>query len=217
MLRKYSIFMMLLLATGSLVGISSIYQPTNVETQPQQQPQRLTPGQKLTVPGIEGTTQLPRDQQQFLNQAMSDTQLLDRLMPLIINRLDSKMLAQKILPHLTVTLRMGDNYGPIVEVKKDTGMAPASYHTAEARCPPGTRVMGGGGTIQSYTDGSIESMGPIPTQRFSVVAKMTGSGTILAYATCLGEVAIGLKDVQQPQQQSSQPLGPGGLLDLRKK
>jgi hypothetical protein len=87
----------------------------------------------------------------------------------------------------------GDSYGPLVEVKKDTGMVTDSYHTAEARCPPGTRVMGGGGTIQSFKDGSIESMGPIPTERFSLVAKMTGSGTIVAYATCLGEAAIGLK------------------------
>jgi hypothetical protein len=32
-LNKYSVFMMLLIVTASLVGISSIYQPAEVETQ----------------------------------------------------------------------------------------------------------------------------------------------------------------------------------------
>lgn len=36
MLTKTSVFMMLLLVTASLVGISTIYQPTSVTTQPQQ-------------------------------------------------------------------------------------------------------------------------------------------------------------------------------------
>jgi hypothetical protein len=36
MLRKSSAFMIVLLVTASLIGISSIYQPTNVETQSQQ-------------------------------------------------------------------------------------------------------------------------------------------------------------------------------------
>jgi hypothetical protein len=41
MLEKSSIFLMLLLGAGSLIGISSIYQPASVETQPQpQQPQQ---------------------------------------------------------------------------------------------------------------------------------------------------------------------------------
>jgi hypothetical protein len=191
MLRKYSIFMMLLLATGSLIGISSMYQPANVETQ-------LRSQEKLGItqpPGVAGTTQLPRDQQQFLNQAMSDKQLLDRLMPM----LDGKLLAQKILPHLKVTLPMGDSYGPLVQVKKDTGLAPDSFHNTEARCPPGTRVMGGGGSISTIqyggqpSDSSIVQMQPVPTQRFTLTAKMTDSGTILAHATCIGEAVIKLK------------------------
>jgi hypothetical protein len=195
MLRKYSIFMMLLLATGSLIGISSIYQPANVETQ-------LRSQEKLGItqpPGVAGTTQLPRDQQQFLNQAMSDKQLLDRIMPLIINRLDGKMLAQKILPHVQVVIPMGDNYGPLVEVNKDTGLAPDSFHNTEARCPPGTRVVGGGGSISTIQyggkpgDSSIVQMQPVPTQRFTLTAKMTDSGTILAHATCIGEAVIKLK------------------------
>jgi hypothetical protein len=43
MFKESSIFIMLLLGTGSLIGISSIYQPVYVETQPQQQqPNDLT-------------------------------------------------------------------------------------------------------------------------------------------------------------------------------
>jgi hypothetical protein len=198
MLKKYSIFMMLLLATGSLIGISSIYQPANVETQLRSQ----LPGLGITQPpGVAGTTQLPRDQQQFLNQAMSDKQLLDRLMPSIINRLDSKMLAQKILPHLKVTVPIGDSYGPLVEVKKE-GLPPESLHYAEARCPPGTRVVGGGGDLSpnsyKHGDSRIIMMQPVPFERFTLTAKMDWPGTILAYATCVGaEATVSLK--QQPQ------------------
>lgn len=168
-----------------------MYQPVNVETQLRSQEKLAQP-----PPGVEGL--ITRDQQQFLNQAMSDKQLLDRIMPLIINRLDGKMLAQKILPHLKVTLRMGDNYGPLVEVKKE-GLPPDSYHTAEAYCPPGTRVMGGGGTISPNAvkegDSSIVMMGPIPTQRFQLTAKMGNwDGDVMAYATCVGgEAIVGLK------------------------
>jgi hypothetical protein len=46
MLRKSSVIMMLLIITASLVGISSMYQPVNVETQPQTQ-QQLQQGQTI--------------------------------------------------------------------------------------------------------------------------------------------------------------------------
>ena len=176
---------MLLLGAGSLVGISSIYQPANVETQPQpliKEPARQIPG---------------------AGQILTDAVFLDKMMPKIIQRLDGKVLAEKILPHLTVQLRMGDSYGPLVEVKKDP-LAADSLHKTEAKCPPGTRVMGGGGTISTskYANGqphplleesSIVEMGPIPISRFSVTAQMSSSGSILAYATCLGEATISLK------------------------
>ena len=46
MLTKYSVFMMLLIVTASLVGIgSSVYKPANVETQPQSPAQLLQPQQ----------------------------------------------------------------------------------------------------------------------------------------------------------------------------
>jgi hypothetical protein len=54
--KSSSVFMMLLVATASLVAISSIiYQPTNVETQPQQQPQQIPGSQGLIIRGQEET------------------------------------------------------------------------------------------------------------------------------------------------------------------
>ena len=103
MLGKSSVLMMLLLGTGSLVGISSMYTPANVETQPQQQPQPTPQPQVegLITPKFKSqivTPQSIRDQQ--------DNQLLDRLMPKIIERLQ-------------VTLNFRDNYSPLYKINKD--------------------------------------------------------------------------------------------------
>ncbi len=176
---------MVLLVAASLIGINSIYQPANVETQPQplmREPSKQFPG---------------------AGQTLLDNIFLDRMMPKIIQRMDGKVLAEKIYPHLSVGVRIGDSYGPLVEVEKDP-LAPDSLHTTEARCPPGMRVMGGGGTISAggkfqgqphplLEESSIVEMGPIPVSRFTVTAQMSSSGTILAYATCLGGASVGLK------------------------
>jgi hypothetical protein len=74
MLKKYSTFMMVLLVAASLIGIGSIYQPVNVETQP------LVKQPSTQVPGA----------QQFL----ADKILLDRLFPQIINRIDGATILQ---------------------------------------------------------------------------------------------------------------------------
>ena len=91
MLGKSSVLMMLLVGTGSLVGISSMYQPANVETQPQQQPQ----GPQTTIPGLKMPQSKIELGQQIADQnalrAMQDKQLLDRLMPEIIKRIDVKL------------------------------------------------------------------------------------------------------------------------------
>jgi hypothetical protein len=52
MLSRYSVLMMLLLGTGSLVGINSIYQPANVETQPEQVKPLVPRVQKQPLTGI---------------------------------------------------------------------------------------------------------------------------------------------------------------------
>jgi hypothetical protein len=188
MLRKYSIFMMLLLTTASLVGISSMYQPTNVETQP----------------GTEGTTQLPRDQQKSLDQAMSDKQLLDRLMPLIINRLDSKMLAEKILPHLDLKVVLTQRPGQAVRVVDES-----AFIKAQARCLPGETAVSAGfyhGLRGSYPYVTkFEREVDVPNV-WTIISFIDGSGGILhTYAECL-TVELALKP--------SQPLN---LLNLREK
>src|SRR5215203_1097175 len=148
MLGKSSLLMMLLLGTGSLVGISSMYTPANIETQPQPQSKILVNPKTPSA-------------QSSIAQIMEDRQLVDRLMPEIIKRLQ-------------ITLNFRDNYSPLVQVKKDA-LASESYHQAEARCPPGFRVMGGGGQISTKTklgDNNIVTLMIIPTSRLQMVAKM---------------------------------------------
>src|SRR5918995_1797684 len=126
MLEKSSIFLILLLGAGSLIGISSIYKPANIETQPQQQ-QLVPPGQIQKQPPIV-TQQQPQSttgkittqqQQETLAQATEDKQLLDRLFPQIIKRIDgntllqkidAKTLAAKVLPYLTVNVNTAIRY-----------------------------------------------------------------------------------------------------------
>jgi hypothetical protein len=198
MLRKSSIFMMLLLATGSLIGISSIYQPTNVETQP----------------GTEGTTKLPRTtQQKSLEQAMSDTQLLDRLMPLIINRLDSKMLAQKVLPHLDLNVVLTPRKGASHEVTVSGPIAQRTVHTG-ANCAPDEIAVSGG--WEGFSLGNIDIEQFLQSQYvkpqqpdfpYDWIMSMgfKENGHIAAIANCLS-VELGFKDVK-----------PFNLLDLRQK
>jgi hypothetical protein len=64
----------------------------------------------------------------------------------LLQKIDAKTLAAKVLPHIQVSLRMGQEYGPQVTVKK-SGISGTTFHIAEARCPVGTRVMGGGAEI----------------------------------------------------------------------
>jgi hypothetical protein len=197
MLRKYSIFMMLLLATGSLVGISSVYQPTNVETQP----------------GIEGTTQLPREQQQSLNQAMSDTQLLDRLMPLIIKRLDGNMLAQKVLPYLDIKAvvnprqSQAHQFSAPVDIARDLGLTGQSPPVMSAvRCDTGEVAVGGGFSFFGDPgDDYLAVSAPRGQNEWLSGAYFAEEGSIQAKVTCL-TIDVGLKAPQ-----------PFNLLNLREK
>jgi hypothetical protein len=235
MLSKFSVLMMVLLiaTAASLVGISSIiYKPANVQVQAQQPqlPQQLVPnaGQVLkkqppivTQQGNPQSTTgkiITQERGETMAQAIADKQLLDRLFPQIIKRIDgatllqkidAKTLAAKVLPHIQISVRMGQEYGPVVTVKK-TGLAGTSFHNAEARCPVGTRVMGGGAELlplngkqfstpvfgklgSGVGDNNLVSLNIIPTNRVSVVAKLVESGTIMAHATCLGEAVVSLK------------------------
>jgi hypothetical protein len=85
MLTKYSVLTMLLLGAGSLIGISTVYQPTNVETQPQLQ-QLVPPGQiqkqppplvqpKSQAPLVQPKSQGPATQKQFESKSVSSNYL----------------------------------------------------------------------------------------------------------------------------------------------
>src|ERR687889_625277 len=131
MLGKTSLSMMVLLVAASLIGISSIYKPANVETQPQpqqQQQQLVPPGQIQRQPAIV-TQQQPQSstgkittqqQAETLAQATSDNLLLNRLFPQIIKRIDgntllqkidAKTLAAKVLPYLDISASVSSRYG----------------------------------------------------------------------------------------------------------
>jgi hypothetical protein len=178
--------MMLLIVTGSLIGISSIYTPANVETQPQPQPQKPLMGSKIIV------EQKPLTAQMVLEDKRLQIQLVDKLMPEIIKR-------------IKVDLKVTDRYSPLARVAKE-GLPTDTFHKVEARCPPGTRVMGGGGQITSnlmappsglfdfnikdVADNNIAALMIIPTSRVDLVAKMETPGSIMAYATCLAPDAV---------------------------
>jgi hypothetical protein len=186
MLGKSSIFLMLLVV-ASIVGMSTIYKPANVETQPTPQP---TPQPQLPQSALEARYKLGQQQGNEIKlggqlvdpkiiQSMNDRSLVDRLMPLIIDRLQ-------------VTLNFRDNYSPLYKISKDV-MASESFHKAEARCPPGFRITGGGGQISTQTklgDNNIVTLMPIPSSRLQMEAKMETTGEIMAYANCLGFEAI---------------------------
>ena len=174
--------MMLLIVAASLVGISSssIYQPANVKSQPQKQ-LVPNPGQIVNQPPpVLVPTQQPQPQQQSkqrieglltreqggAGQYMADTELVDRIMPLIIQKMDGKtlmnllqkvdgkVLAQKVLPYLDIknsvtpsgnglTYTAGEDQGPF---------------RLKSWCPQGSKVTGGGfvgpgDMINSYLDG----------------------------------------------------------------
>jgi hypothetical protein len=158
MLEKSSIFMMLLIVTGALlVGISSIiYKPANVQAQQtplgtgtkvplgtggrplmtqKQVESANVQAQQTPLPATNG----PVTQKQFEStaQAMADKQLLDRIFPQIIKRIDgatllqkidAKLLVQKMLPYIQVKLRMGDEYSPLVKVNKHGRFGECIYY-----------------------------------------------------------------------------------------
>jgi hypothetical protein len=192
MLSTYSVLMMLLLGTGSLVGISSMYTPANVETQPQPQPQKpQTPlqGGIITPRGGLGSAQDVADQKR-ITQAIQDKQLLDRLMPKIIDRIDVKLVATG-RPGQTKNIDHGTSSDPGVFV--------------EAKCGPGETVVGG----QYLANGLVYSYDSTPgLNGWRIAADFDQDGTASVSAWCL-KAEVSLKGAQQPQPQPPSP-PPGG-------
>ena len=226
MLEKSSIFLMLLLGAGSLIGIGSTYQPANVETQPQQQ-QLLPPGQIQRQPPIV-TQQQPQSstgkittqqQQETLAQATEDKQLLDRLFPQIIKRIDgntllqkidAKTLAAKVLPYLTVNVNTAIRYAPAYRI--EVGTTPFEKVDAKGsstiKCNEGERAVGGGFLLDAGGDSTMAVSVPAAGDSWFNSATFQGDGYLRAYVTCL-TANVGLSNAQPPLQPPSQQ-PPGG-------
>jgi hypothetical protein len=201
MLGKSSVLMMLLLGTGSLVAISSMYMPANVETQPQPQPQKpQTPlqGGIIMPRGGLGSAQDVADQKRIM-QTIQDKQLLDRLMPEIIKRLDVKLI---------LTQRPGQTMDRQVSGLLASGGAA----WGKASCQPGETAVSAGFTHQ-LSGGTEQSIFTLMrndpnSNAWDITTSLDGSGKIRTYAECL-KVVLSLKDAQQPQAQQPSP-PPGG-------
>jgi hypothetical protein len=178
MLSAYSVLMMLLIVTGSLIGISSIYQPVNVETQPQPQPQKPTIGSKIIVPKtIDPTAQ----------RALEDRQLLDRLMPEIIKRIDVK---------LVLTQRPGQR----AEVDVTGTGIDSKTSMIKASCAPGESLVGGG--MMSRNMGELnafhKSGEPAEPNSWVIISNFDEDGSVSALAECL-KVQLSLRPLTAHQ------------------
>jgi hypothetical protein len=199
MFKKYSTFMMLLIATASLIGISTIYQPANVETQPQLQ---------KPIPGTQGL--ITQQRAETLAQATADKQLLDRLFPQIIKRIDgntllqkidAKTLAAKVLPYLDLKVSVTERPGQTSSVNTG-GTSGRGIAQARAGCAPGETIVSSG--FQNRVPG-IPELNPMisrilnnPPNNWLTATGFTEDGQLLSFANCLN-VELALKDVQQPQ------------------
>jgi hypothetical protein len=185
-----------------IVGISGIYQPANVETQPQPQQQLQSPptlGKRLTGP--QGQQQ-QQSNTGTLVQIQQDKALVDRLFPYIIQKIDgqtllqkidAKTLAGKLLPHIRVTLDGAISTSDRIEVRKGATDSD-TYHHVYAKCAPGTILWGGGGHVRdsylndwrrSPEDNWLVETGIAETgNQWKITAKMSSSGDIYAKAIC---------------------------------
>ena len=200
MLEKSSIFLMLLLGAGSFFGISS-YKPVNVEAQPQPQEQLLPPTAQQQQPAqTQENAQKPVRSigisPERRAQIAEDKALLDRIFPQIIERIDGKMLAQKVLPYLDISASVRQANGPtsILKVGGGLGLNTAlEPRSSAAQCNKGEIPIGGGFSFRSDPEDSYVSS-VLPTQQngWTAGALMGDNGEIKAYAACL-TVKVALK------------------------
>jgi hypothetical protein len=233
MLRKSSMFMMVLLVAASLVGISSAvyHQPEVASAQPQpQQPQQSpqqgqlqspstaaspTLGKRLTSP--QGMQQQQQSNVGTLVQIQQDKELVNRLFPYIIQKIDGKtllqkidgnLLAQKVFPYLDLNVVLTQRPGQIGSIK--VGMfASGGGAWGKASCAPGETAVSAGFTHEAKGDLSVFSMRRQDpnSNAWDITTSFDDTGKVLTYAECL-KVELALRGAQQPQQQSSPP--PGG-------
>jgi hypothetical protein len=213
MFKKSFVIVMLLVA--SLIGIGSAanYQPEVTIAQPQPQtPQQQQPQLQSPAPSTLGKRLTgPQGQQQqqsntgTLVQIQQDRELVNRLFPYIIEKIDGNTLIQKIGPKRLAEIMLQHTqlkYGTepresaIVDVKKSGPAPPASYHQAIATCPPGSKITGGGVVIMAYGQkGQGLFAGPADNQivesrygnlgnTWLGVVRMESSGSFYTQAVC---------------------------------
>lgn len=199
----------MMLLAASLVGISTVVYPqpevTTAQPQPQQQQQQQQLQSPSNAPPTLGKRQFsPQEAQQQSNvatmvQIQQDKELVNRLFPYIIQKIDGKtltqkidggLLAQKVFPYLdiisTVTIRYGQNQEVV------------SY----AMCLPGEKVLGGGYQYGGPTEAIVYKTYPISDNQgqgwlSTYNAGQIDNAKIISYVTCLSE-RIALKGVQEP-------------------
>lgn len=224
MLEKSSVFMMLLIVTASIIGII-VYQPTRVETQ-LQQPQQMVPNsgkllgqqqpqQQPQAPGTQGL--VTQKEFQTTSQILTDTLLLDRIMPQIIKRMDGRALAAKVLPYLDIKAvvnprqSQAQQFNAPVDIARDLGLTGQSPPVMSAvRCDNGEVAVGGGFSFFGDPgDDYLVVSAPRGQNEWLSGAYFSEGGSIQAQVTCL-TINVGLKNAPQSQQpqQPSQP--PGG-------
>ena len=213
--------MMLLIITASIIGLSTVYQPTNVNTQPQQ-PQQMVPNsgkllgqlqqppqQQPQAPGTQGL--VTQKEFQTTSQILTDALLLDRIFPQIVKRLDGKTLATKVLPYLDIRATVNPRYAQPLEynapadVARDlglTGQEPAQI--SKVGCNEGETAVGGGFSFRGDPqDDYLSLSGPNGQNEWASGAVFAEGGTIQSYVSCL-TINVGLKNVQS-QPQPAQP------------
>jgi hypothetical protein len=212
------VFMMLLVASFIAIGGASYHQMEVDKAQAQAQAQQplQQPGQIQVQPKSPITKGLVTPAQkrfETASQALADKQLLDRLFPQIIKRMDGKTLAAKVLPYLDLKMVVTERPGQTNTVKVGNLAHNFGIPKVSARCAPGEIVVSGGfeNRLSPGTEvRDLYSRKSSPTEnQWTVSSIFYGDGQLLSFADCLN-VELTLKDIQQPQQQPQPPSQPPG-------
>ena len=247
MLRKSFVFMMLLAA--SLIGIGSAanHQPEVAVTQPQPQQPLQSPqqgqiqspntaasptlGKRLTSP--QGMQQQQKSSAPTAVQIVQDKELVNRLFPYIIQKIDGKTLAQKIdaatlvqridaktlankvLPFLDANVILTERAGEAttVKVSRTLGIKGTGSGTARATCAADEIAVSGGVAHDFRDPPYVVDFRRLPNlNSWEVYSWFTNDGRVAAIAECL-KIELSLREEARqppppPPPPPSQP--PGG-------
>jgi hypothetical protein len=244
---RYMMMLFLIGGAASLIGIisSAVYHQPEVTTaqpqpqqplQPQQSPQQGQLQSPNTAPPTLGKRPAaPQGLQQqkadvgTLVQIQQDKELVNRLFPYIIQKIDGKtlaqkidaatllqkidgkMLAQKVFPYLDLNVAAIERPGQVSNVDI-TGFRTKTT-LVKASCAPEESLVGGAMALHNVAElhSFQRSERPQEPNSWAIITSFDGDGSIRSFAECL-KVELALKDVQQQSQQPppspSQP--PGG-------